>query len=268
MKTKIVILALGMLIGSMSVIAQSETNSLSSVAVKALGLQGVPFDIANRHIQISQQVAASQVRQDDVPVHIVYRRDQSDEWHLVGTGTIFSSWSNSVVTAYHVLAGAPGQYGCRRIGAAELAGCEPVMPIVGFKNPTKDVDDVIVLDLGVKGSSFPEINVPESDKIFKGFGNKDFTLTRQEALIHPLTYPGQTQQSAFSVEVRPGVTYVFSFGEVQPGESGTSACVDGMPSDCRLITVRPDHINNQDLATWLGTTNNAPYSVGYLIKVK
>lgn len=77
--------------------------------IVTMGLKGADSDIIDRHLWVTRHAPEIPVDSNYVPVHIVFRKNQSDDWHLMGSGTLLTKFTNHFVSAYHVFAGQLGQ---------------------------------------------------------------------------------------------------------------------------------------------------------------
>ena len=233
----------------------------------AMGLKGADSDIIDRHLWISDHSPETPVNSNYVPIHIVFRKNQSDSWLMMGSGTLLTKFPNHFVSAYHVFAGQPGHYGCRLVSKKELIGEEKVVPIVKLGSGTNG-DDSIIGKIDPSGTDFPRIDVPESESVFKEFTDGIFHGESYPAKIHLLTYPEKTIKGAFWIEVKPGTRYIFFQWDVKPGESGTGGIVEHEPPGYFLVAIRHVLVDDKALMKKLGMPNNIYYGVGHLIKIQ
>jgi len=202
----------------------------------AIGFVGAPKETEERHVWISEHEHQPNKR-GDVPVRIMFRVNEKHEWESRGMGTRPEAYPDSLVSAYHVFEGTPGQYGWRKIGPGEFTGQEKIFPIVSCKSMGQ-ADDAIVCSIRDHGD-FPVINVPTSTTMFRDWEYRDYDTTGWKGKIRLLTYPEQEIQAALYIEVKPGVFHVLFDWDVVEGESGTGAIIEeeGM-SDAYLIIIR------------------------------
>ncbi|MEO8638176.1 MAG: hypothetical protein ABI430_04740 [Candidatus Taylorbacteria bacterium] len=231
-----------------------------------------PELMAARHVWISENAHLAPKNPYFTPVHIMYRNDVTHAWQFNGNGTLFTKWPGLLVTSSRVFEGGPGQYGYRLIGADEFTGTARISPIVSCKEGVEG-DDSIACKVEEAGTIFPTIKIMGHINRFNNYElGAHYDVKLYLAKIHLLTYPAtNTIEGVFSVEVRPGVTWIYFKSAVENGESGTGATVDEMADpDTLLVVIRQHDIKKNamppDFMKQIGWHEGQKYSVGHLIK--
>ncbi|MDO8620223.1 MAG: hypothetical protein Q7R64_02640 [bacterium] len=230
--------------------------------VHALGLDHVTTEIARRHIAIVEEMPTIPVRDDMFPVHIMFREKGSDAWMLWGTGTYLKNYEPSIITAYHLFGGHPGEFGYRTISRRIFTGEEPIFPIVAVFDPL--VNDSILCSADEKGNKFPRISVPE--RVLWRFKEHGSTITFHQAFgtVRLLTRPQKPLKLLFWTEVETGgARYCFFEGGTTRGESGTGGIVDTAGEKSLLVALR----NVEETGIKFRNTQPipGPYGVGMIL---
>lgn len=212
-----------------------QEQSTALVRVKnseALFLTGAPTLMQNRHIWISEH---SNLGQDgNIPVHICYRRDQSEPWTLRGTGTIFAKYPGHVFSAYHVFSDAKGQFAYRKIGPDELSGETKFDGYITQPETLDHVNDSIVCPTSKDGQT--TILIPGSAKAKTDWiGSRQYKVTIFSRIARFSTYPEIPIRTICMIEIEEDVYYVLLNWEVYPAESGTLVTIDG--GDGKLVLI-------------------------------
>ncbi len=191
--------------------------------------------IAARHVSISELNPSARANTNHIPVHIMFRETETNEWQLIGTGTTFAKLPGWLLTAHHVMDNkgnsSLGEYGYRLIGTNEFSGHERIVPIVSFRD-SPNQDDAIICHYNINSTNYPIIEVPKweaafnLDKVFHSNHEVNLTLESYPAHIHLFTYPDRVFDGAFMLHVRPDLSYIFFDYDPVPGESGTGGMVD------------------------------------------
>ena len=243
----------------------------------ALGLFGAPQEVEERHVWVSEHPQIPG-RNGEIPVHIMFRKDNHDSWELTGTGArLGGKYTNWVLTAYHVFEGRSGQYGCRKIGTNEFTGKEPIFPILSLP-PTLQVDDSIICTINPDGLVFPHLTATLSTNVF-GYDSEDakrqYSGETWPAKIHFGTYPEKTIEGLLSVKVRGNTHHVTMDWAPVPGESGTVASVEHEDHNAYLVIIRGapvaerllEQLNpeNRKRFKW---SKDKIYGIGNLVKIE
>ena len=236
----------------------------------ALGLFGASSEIAERHVWITEHSKGAG-RYGDVPVHIMFRKSNNDVWQFRGTGTRLGKRPNFLLTAYHVFEGSTGQFGCRKIGPKELTGEEKNIPIESCEY-FGNADDAVVCLINENRPDFPILSVPVSENMFHNWADKNYQCKIWPAKIHLTTYPERTVQNIFFIQVDSSAFHFIFDWKVMPGESGTSAVVEGEKENAYLVVIRdqaiPPNVINQLTESekkLLNLSKGKIYGVGNLI---
>jgi hypothetical protein len=164
------------------------------------------------------------------------RRQEGSNWELVGTGARLGMFPNVVITAHHVMEGIPGQYGIRTVGPNEFTGTEKILPIVHCVHEGQG-DDNICCIIDAERVDFPVIHVPKLAGMFDYVGEVTTKVWPYEHKIRFSTYPEKEISGLFALEVQPSVLHVFFDWRPMPGESGTTASIEGTASNLYLIVI-------------------------------
>lgn len=235
--------------------------------IENLYLVGSGKKVCDRHVQIVENFNSVSYHTNYIPAHILYRNHVTNTWRMVGSATILRKYENCFLSAYHVFEDKPGYYGIRAISKDALYGLEKVIPVVSVVVQT-NIDDAI---LGVfdsfKGTYF-EIDVPISKTRFKDFEDSVFLECGPfRSKITSLTYPQDTINGLFYLNVSKGVQYVFMDNDFERGESGSGLLVQGGPEGSIVVAVRSVSFNDKEISEILGISRRKSYGVGLIVKV-
>jgi len=212
----------------------------------AIGVFKASPAMEQRHVWVTKHVYR-EGRHGDTPVHILFRSNSKDPWQLVGTGTKLGQVPDLVLTAYHIFEGVPGYYGCRKIGPNEFTGNEPVVPIVECKS-AENADDAVSCRIDEDSPDYPLISAPVVTNMFRTWAQgKLYEMKFAPAKIRFNTYPEQTIQNFLQVrmESASGAYYFFFDWVIEPGESGTSAIMEGEADNRYLVVTRCQPIDQE-----------------------
>lgn len=214
--------------------------------VKLLGLGTNVNDVAIRHVEITEQNPSAQADSNYIPVHILYRATDTNEWRFLGTGTLIKKSPGWLLTAHHVMDDEKkvslGEYGYRLIGTNEFTGHERIVPVVSFVDSPKQ-DDSVMCHFDINRTNYPMIDVPAWTNVFRfeklenPFADVMLKVDPYPAHIHLFTRPGQTFDGVFLVHIRSDLSYIFFKYDPMPGESGTGGLVDEETQSNAVIVV-------------------------------
>ncbi len=222
-----------------------------------------------RHLGLTQR-SGKDFHPDYTPVHIVSREDKSSPWMFGGTGTLLNK-TGTLLTAVHVLErDTPVEFGYRLIGAPELNGTALVKPIVGIID-MGDIGDAVACSTGKDGvfSFFPVIPKKYSGrpaaKTDERFGVR---VAPPNIKIRLLTEPDRVIRCLAAFKPSETVTGIIFEFDVQPGESGTGAIIEGGEYD-EFMVVTHHHLMNGEALKSFGYPDEKPrvFGLGHILKI-